>query len=76
MAIIQEEDGQGGQNPIAVFSYALKAPETKRQYPQRLRVFFNFLKLDGSLEEQARQFQSKARQNQQWAHGLMQLIEF
>ena len=71
LAIIEE------QNPIAVFSYALKAPETKRQYPRRFKMFVDFLKLEGRFEEQAKQFLLKARSNQQWAQdSLMKFIEF
>lgn len=29
------------------FEYALKAPETKRQWPRRLDVFLTFLQLEG-----------------------------
>ena len=59
LAIIEE------QNPIIVFSYTLKAPETKRQYPRRFKMFVDFLKLEGPLEEQAKPFLLKARENQQ-----------
>ena len=39
------------------FLYALKSEESKRQYPQRLRLFFNFLKIEGeTVEEQATAF--------------------
>ena len=31
------------ENPLEMFMYALKAPESKRQYPKRLKVFFDFL---------------------------------
>jgi len=34
----------------------LKAPETKRQWPNRLKVIFRFLDLTGDLDDQARQF--------------------
>jgi integrase len=71
LAIIEE------QNPIVAFSYALKAPETKRQYPRRFKMFVDFLKLEGPLEGQAKQFLLKARENQQWAQdSLMKFIEF
>ena len=33
-------------NAIDNFLYALKAPETKRQYPRRLKVFLDFLQID------------------------------
>ena len=65
------------ENPLSVFLYALKAPETKRQYPRRLKVFLDFLKLDGTLEQQSKEFLEKAKQNQQWAqNSLMQFIAF
>jgi hypothetical protein len=65
------------EDPLSVFLYALKAPETKRQYPRRAKVFFDFLKLDEPLEKQAKDFLSKAKQNPQWAQSsLMQFIAF
>lgn len=66
----EEED-----HPLSVFLYALKAPETKRQYPRRLKVFLDFLNLDGTLEQQSKEFLEKAKQNPQWAqHSLMQFM--
>jgi hypothetical protein len=38
------------KNPMAVFKYALKAPESKRQYPRRFKVFLDFLKIPEDLE--------------------------
>jgi hypothetical protein len=43
-------------NPLSQFLYALKAPETKRQWPNRMRVVFIFLGFHGNLDEQAGQF--------------------
>ena len=40
-------------SPIENFLFALKAPETKRQYPKRLKIFFDWgLDSKFSLEEQ------------------------
>jgi hypothetical protein len=50
-------------HPLSIFLYALKAPETKRQYPRRLKVFLDFLKLDGTLKQQSKEFLEKAKQN-------------
>jgi hypothetical protein len=58
-------------HPLSIFLYALKAPETKRQYPRRLKVFLDFLKLEGTLEHQSKEFLEKAKQN---SHGLMYFI--
>jgi hypothetical protein len=64
-------------HPLSIFLYALKAPETKRQYPRRLKVFLDFLKLDGTLEQQSKEFLEKAKQNPQWAqNSIMQFIAF
>jgi hypothetical protein len=75
LAVIEEEEYQ---DPLSVFMYALKAPETKRQWPRRLKVFLDFLKLDcTTLEEKAKQFMIKARLNPGWAQdNLMKFIAF
>jgi hypothetical protein len=63
------------QDPMSVFLYALKAPESRRQYPRRFKMFLDFLKLQGSIEEQAMEFLTKARQNPQWAQdNLMRFM--
>jgi hypothetical protein len=54
------------ENPLQMFMYALKAPESKRQYPKRLKVFLDFLtsksELDHSdLENQCREFMEKSQ---------------
>jgi hypothetical protein len=43
------------------FLYALKAVETKRQYPKRLKVFFDYLFPDLSLQEQSILYIEKAK---------------
>jgi hypothetical protein len=48
--------------------YALKSSEARRQYPKRLKMLFDYLKLSGSLEDQAKEFLDNARQKGvQWA---------
>jgi integrase len=49
-------------NPVSQFLYALKAPETKRQWPKRLKIVFNFLGLHGDLDEQAKQFMNLCKE--------------
>jgi hypothetical protein len=51
------------QDPMTNFMYALKTPEIRRQWSLRLKIFLDFLQLEGSIEEQTRQFLPKARQN-------------
>lgn len=51
-------------SPYFRFIYALKAPETKRQYPKRLEVFLDYLKFPGStIEEKAYQFYEFMKQD-------------
>ena len=59
---------------MSVFLYALRAPESRRQYPTRLKKFLDFLKLEGNLEEQAKYFLVKAKESPQWAQ--LSLIRF
>ncbi|MPZ06065.1 MAG: hypothetical protein GEU26_06545 [Nitrososphaeraceae archaeon] len=47
---------------MSQFLYALKAPETKRQWPNRLKIVFNFLGLNGDLDEQAKQFMNLCKE--------------
>ena len=65
------------QDPLSIFVYALRAPETKRQYPRRLKVFLDFLKIDGSLQQQAITFLTTTKQSKAWAEdSLMKFIEY
>jgi len=73
----QHQEQQGYQDPLSVFIYALKAPETRRQWPRRLKIFFDFLKLEEPIEQQARQFLMKTKQDFQWAqHNLFRFMVF
>jgi hypothetical protein len=64
-------------DPLSQFMYGLKAPATRRQWPQRLKMFFVFLKIEGDLPHQARYFANKAREDSQWAQeSFIQYISF
>lgn len=39
-------------DPLQQFTSVLRAPETKRQYPRRLKVFMDFVKIEGDLRQQ------------------------
>jgi hypothetical protein len=48
-------------NPYSRFLYALKALETKRQYPKHLEVFLKFAGISGStIEEKLHALSTKA----------------
>ena len=65
------------QDPLAVFMYALRAPESRRQYPRRFKVFLDYLRLEGSIKDQGRQFVEKARNDPKWFNrSLMNFIIF
>jgi len=75
VAIAQKE--QEEEDPLSVFLYALKAPESKRQYPKRLKVFLDYLQLEGSVRKQAIDLLARAIQNPQWLQSsLMKFIVF
>lgn len=62
---------------MTVFRYALKAPESKRQYPKRFKVFLDFLKIPGDMDTQAKSFLSKAREDPTWAqNSFMRFIMY
>jgi hypothetical protein len=64
-------------NPMEAFTYALKAPESQRQYPRRFKPFLDFVGFKGTLEEQAKQFWLKAREDGKWAEdSLMKFIRY
>jgi hypothetical protein len=41
-------------NPITAMLFALKSPESKRQYPRRLKVFMDFSIPDSDIVQQSR----------------------
>ena len=56
-------------NPIAVFLYGVKSPESKRQYPRRFKMFLDFLHLPGDLQDQAKEFLRNAKNKSQWVQA-------
>ncbi len=44
-------------SPYQKFIYALRAPESKRQYPKRLQIFLDYIKINGlTIEEKSNLF--------------------
>jgi hypothetical protein len=65
------------KDPMAVFLYAVKSPESKRQYPRRFKMFLDFLGLAGSLKEQAEEFLKNAKLDPEWVqNNLIQFISY
>ena len=69
-------------DPYESFLYALKSSETKRQYPKRLKVVFDYLVSINELKEiklenQCKEVVSKTLQNPHWLTScLMRFIIF
>lgn len=65
------------EDPMSVFLYALKAPESRRQYPQRLRIFLDYLKIEGPIGRQTREFLAKAKTNPAWVQStIMKFVAY
>ena len=64
-------------DPMAVFLYAVKSPESKRQYPRRFKMFLDFLGFGGALDDQAKEFLRNAKANPKWVQdNLIQFISY
>jgi len=65
------------EDPYQTFMYALKAPETRRQYPRRLEYFFDFLALKGDIREKCLTLYNLAKNDNNWIQfQLMQYIDY
>ncbi len=64
-------------DPLQQFTYALRASETKRQYPKRLKVFMDFAKIEGDLNQQSGSLKKKIQSDNNWFRiSLIQFFEF
>jgi hypothetical protein len=62
---------------LSMFMYGLRAKESRRQYPRRLKVFMDYCGLVGSLEKQAKELLLRVRDNNIWIQSmLIKFIEF
>jgi fructosamine-3-kinase len=66
--LIQEQEQQQQHDALSSFMYGLKAEETRRQWPKRLKKFLDF-GIDSTLtiEQQSSIFYEKASTNEKWA---------
>jgi hypothetical protein len=63
-------------SPVSYAFTYLNSPDTRRQYPRNLKLFFDYLHLPGkNLEEQGQAFLAKAQGNnqQRWVNSLSSL---
>jgi integrase len=66
---IPEDTKKNGSrvDPLTEFFDSIKNEWTKKNYTKRLKLFFDYLKLQGDFKAQAKEFQSRAKQDPQWA---------
>lgn len=50
-----------------MFLYAIRNEETRRKYQRKLFMFFDFIGLEGTLEEKSKLFVAKTKENSNWA---------
>lgn len=71
------DDDDDYDDPLQQFTYALRASETKRQYPNRLKVFMDFVRLQGGIKEQAKMLKEKIQNGRNWFRAsLIRFFEF
>jgi hypothetical protein len=72
-------------NPVQFAFTYLRSPDTRRQYPRNLKLFFDYLHLlpggsssnNNNLEEQAKAFLDKATGNPQWVEeNILLFLDF
>ena len=64
-------------DPLQNFLYALKAPDSKRQYPRRFEYFLDYLRLKGTLKEKCLIFYQQTKKDAIWTqYQIMQYIEY
>jgi hypothetical protein len=62
------------QRPVAYAFMYVNAAYTKRQYPKRLKQFFDFVGLDGDLEQQGQMFLEEARRQNDGTWATQQIV--
>jgi hypothetical protein len=68
-----------GLDPWTLYLYAMKSPATKEKYLMRLGKFLDFLNIQdgGILEDKARAFAEKGRNDNIWAfNSILSFIQF
>ena len=66
--------GSISTDPWILYLYAMRSPATKEKYIMRLGKFFDFLKLEGIVEDKARTFAERGKDNSAWAFSSV--LEF
>jgi integrase len=64
--------------PVRYAFLYCNSPSTQRQYPKRLKIFFDFAGVEGAdLEEQGQAFLDQTRQDPEWANQrIMEYLDY
>jgi len=77
LTIELDKEQESVLSPYDNFVYALKAKETKRQYPHRLDKFMSFMGLQGTIEEKCTKLYESSKDNINLLHShLIKFINF
>lgn len=64
-------------DPYGLFKYAIKSQYTREQYTIRLRQFFKFVGLQGTVEEQCHEFVTNCRKDLNWSlRHIMRFLQW
>jgi hypothetical protein len=63
-------------SPYDNFVYALKARETKRQYPHRLDIFLSYLGLEGTIPEKCAKLYELGKDVNSFHSRMIQFINY
>jgi hypothetical protein len=65
------------RGPMAKLMYGLKSSEARRQYPRRLKMFLDFIGIEGTINEQARQLLVQTKDSPSITEErFMEFVEF
>jgi hypothetical protein len=56
-------------DPYSLFIFALNSPSTKEKYVPRLNKFFEYINLNGTMQEKCSTFVKHANEQPSWALG-------
>jgi hypothetical protein len=58
-------------DPYSLFIFAINSPLTKEKYVPRLNRFFDFINLQGTIQERCKAFVEKSRDEPSWVVGCV-----
>ena len=73
----KEESKEEELDPWTLYLYSIKSPATKEKYLLRLKKFLDYHNFQGALEDKARAFARKGKDDSIWAfNSILKFIQF